>query len=121
MNIINFKNMLSKLQKNWLWVFGLMFLIPEILFSTLLSSIINYSKYDFLTLSSIFFDKRFFINNPFFFYSTLIIELLGLFGLLIISIKNKKILYSLIIFMNILWFLFLFFLEYITNNINPVF
>ncbi len=107
-------------KKIWMWIFMAMFIIPEILFSTILSSIINYSGKDFLTLSSLFFNSRFFINNYFYFFVVIITELVGIFGLLIISIRNKKIIFITLLAIILLWLLFVFFLGYVSSNIRLV-
>jgi hypothetical protein len=112
--------MLSKMQKIWLGIFGAMFLIPEILFSIIFSSIVNYSGKDFLTLSSLFVDSRFFINNSGLFFLNLVVELVGIMGLLIINIKNKKILFSIILLVIFLWLIFISFLGYISSSISLI-
>jgi len=114
------KNMLSKMQKIWLGIFGAMFLIPEILFSTIPSSIVNYSGKDFLTLVSFFIDSRFFINNPGLFFITLLIEIVGLIGLLVLSIENKKIVLSIILIIILIWLFFISFLSYVSNSISLI-
>ena len=111
---------MTKTQKIWMWIFIAMFAVPEILFSIVPSSIINYSGKDFLTLSSFFIDSRFFINNPGYFFTTLIVELAGIIGLLILSIKsNKKIIYILLGII-LLWLIFIFFLGFMANSISLV-
>lgn len=112
--------MLTKKQKIWMWIFLAMFLIPEILFSILPSSIVNYTGKDFLTLSSIFVNSRFFINNPLYFFVALVIELISILGLLIISIKNNKKIFIILFGTILLWLLFVFFLAYVSNSINLV-
>lgn len=112
--------MLSKTQKVWLWIFGAMFIIPEIIFSVIPSSIINYSGKDFLTLVSLFTDDRFFINNPSYFFITLIIELVGVIGLLVISIKSNKKILSILLVIVLLWLAFISFLGYLSNSISLV-
>ncbi len=118
--IINTKNMLSKMQKIWLWIFGAMFIIPEILFSIIPSSIINYFGKDFLTLSSLFVNSRFFINNSYYFFITLAIEFIGVIGLFIFSIKLNKKIFIILFSIIILWLLFIFFIGYLSSNINLV-
>ena len=107
-------------QKIWMWIFIAMFAIPEILFSIILSSIINYHGKDFLTLSSLFVNGRFFINNPFYFFITIIIEMIGVLGLLVISVKTKKIIFIILLGIILLWLLLIFFLGYVSNNISLV-
>jgi len=109
---------MTKMQKKLLWLFGAMFLIPEILFSIILSSIVNYSGKDFLTLTSIFVDSRFFINNPTYFLIILIIELIGITGLLFLSIKNRRKIMSTILIIILLWLIFIFFLGSVSGSIN---
>lgn len=109
-----------KKDKNYLWIVViLMVSIPEILFNTTISSIVNYIGKDFLTINSLFFDSRFFINNSTIFLTSLFIELCGLIGLLILSIKSKKIkLLSIPIILWILWLSFVFFLGYTASSIR---
>ena len=110
----------QKTQKIWLWIFLAMFLIPEILFFTILSSIINYSEKDFLTLSSFFINDRFFINNPFYFFIVLIFEWIGILGLLIINIKSKNKILAFILGIIFLWLSFISILAYISNSIELI-
>lgn len=111
---------MSKLQKIWLWIFGAMFVVPEIIFSIILSSVINYFGKDFLTLSSIFVDSRFFINNPFYFFTTLIIEIIAIIGLIILCIKHNKGIFAILLGVILLWLVFIFFMAYLSNNISLV-
>ena len=108
------------MQKIWLGIFGAMFLIPEVLFSIIPSSIINYSGKDFLTLVSFFVDNRFFINNPSFFFLTLLAEFIALVGMLVLSIKNKKIVFSIILIIILIWLFFVSFLGYISSTMSLV-
>jgi len=112
--------MLTKIQKIWAWVFVVLFLIPEILFSIVISSIINYSGKDFLTISSLFFDSRFFINNPTYFFISLFVQIISILGLLILSKSINKIVFSLL-FIILFWLVFIFFLGYMSNTISLVF
>jgi len=107
-------------QKTWLWDFIAMFAVPEILFLTTWSSIVNYSGKDFLTLSSFFIDSRFFINYPFYFFTTLIIELIGVVSLLVLSIKLNKKIFTVLFGIILLWLVFVFFLGYMANSISLV-
>jgi hypothetical protein len=111
---------MSKIQKIWLWIFGAMFLIPETLFLTTPSSIINYTGKDFLTLIPLFVGERFFINNPSYFLSVLVIELVAIMGLLIMSIKNRKTIFSIFLIFILFWLLFVFFLGYVSSTISLV-
>lgn len=111
---------MTKTQKIWLWIFLAMFLVPEILFSITISSIVNYSGKDFLTLFSFFVDDRFFINNPFYFLTTLTIEWIGLLGLLIMAIKSRKKFLIVTLSIILLWLSFIFLLAYISSSIKLV-
>ncbi len=111
---------MTKMQKIWLWIFIAMFVVPEILFLTIPSSIINYSGKDFLTLSSFFVNSRFFINNPLLFFVTLIVELLGVIGLITLSVKSNKKTISILLTIILLWLSFVLFLGYLSNSINLV-
>lgn len=110
--------MLSKIQKIWTWIFAAMFIVPEVLFLIIPSSIINYTGKTFLTLLTPFFDSRFFINHPSLFFTVLIIELLGLVGLFAITIKANKKLFAICLLLISLWLIFLIFLAYISNSVN---
>lgn len=112
--------MISKMQKTWLWVFSGMVIVPELVFSILPSSVINYSGKDFLTLTSLFVDDRFFINNPSYFLFTLIVEIVGVIGLLVISIKYRKKVFITFLVAILLWLLFILFLGYVTSTIQLV-
>ena len=112
--------MMTKKQKTWLWISLAMFALPEILFFTIISSIINYSGKDFLTLISPFVDSRFFINNPVYFFVFSIIEWIGILGLAIVSIKLNKKLLSIMLIIIILWMSLVLFLGYVSSNISPI-
>ena len=80
------------MQKGLLWLFGAMFLVPEILFLNLISFPLYFMgiKFSAPVLLLIGSDYSF---TPFYFLSILGIEILGLFGMSFISFKlNKKIL-----------------------------
>lgn len=106
------------MQKTWLWIFGGMFVVPEVLFFTIPSSIINYSNKLFLTLITPFFDSRLFINNPKIFFLILVIELVGVVGLLVLNVKSRKKLFSFLLGVVLLWLLFIAFLMYVSTSIN---
>ena len=110
--------MMSKTQKIWAWIFGAMFVVPEVLFLVIPSSIINYSNKLFLTLVTPFFDSKLFINSPKIFFVVLILELVGVLGLFVISVKSKKKLISVLLVVIFLWLAFLLFLAYISSSIR---
>ena len=103
-----------------MWIFIAMFALPEILFFTIPSSIINYSGKNFLTLSSLFVDSQFFINNPRYFFADLIIELIAILGLLMISIKSGKKVSSLFLGIILLWLFFVSLLAYLSISVSIV-
>ena len=86
--------MLNKKQKIWLYIFGAMFLIPEILFLNIVSSIFallnNFSATGIKAPISYIFDSQIFYNNPSYVLALISIEWVGVLGMLIVSIKNKK-------------------------------
>ena len=112
--------MLAKKDKIWMWIFIAVFAIPEIFFSTLLSSIINYSGKKFLTLSSLFVDNKFFINNPSVLFLVLIIETISLLYLLFLSFKLKKTILIIFLILLLAWLSYILFLGYISNSISLV-
>ncbi len=110
---------MSKLQKIWLSIFGAMFVVPELIFLILPSSIIDYfSGKNLISVYSFFVDSHFFINNWFYFPRVLAIELIGLVGLLIISIKARKKIFSILLAIILAWLLFVFFIGSLSNSIN---
>src|SRR5687768_10307584 len=113
--------MLSKMQKTWSWIFGAIFLIPEIIFFTIPSTIINYStKGDFLALYSFFVNRSFFIDNWSYAFVVLTIEIIGVLGLFIISIKSRQKVFAILLILVLLWLCFIAFIGYISSKIQLV-
>lgn len=72
---LNSKSMISKKQKTWLWIFGLMFLVPEILWGDL----IRVFRISFLP---VYRNQYFFNNNPFVAFLVIIIEMVAISGII---------------------------------------
>lgn len=104
--------MLTKTQKIWLWVFLAMFMIPEMLFSFVIS-VIELFGLDFNPLYTLFINQQFFIDSPIYLFIFNIIELIGVLGMLIISIKLNRKIISVILGIVLVWLIFVIFLGYI--------
>lgn len=107
--------MLSKTQKIWLWVFGAMFLIPEILFSTTVSLIVSMNGTSFSKINSLVTNYGVFFDHPYRLLFIIIIEWLGILGLMVLSLKLKKKLLATLLFIILLWISFIFVLVYVTG------
>ena len=89
---------MTKIQKVWLWVSVLMFLVPEILFSPIISFFDSlYGVENFPFLYKHFLNSQFFIDNSVYLFIVLGIEYLGVLGLLIWNIKFNKYKYKIIL------------------------
>lgn len=115
--------MLSKTQKTWLWIFGGMFVVPEVLFFTTLNMIQALGGKSFSELSSLLINYKIFFAHPNYLLATVIIEAIGIIGLLVMNFKiNKKYFISLpvaIVLIGILYWLYIVygFID-ITSHIN---
>lgn len=101
--------MLSKMQKGLLWLFSAMFLVPEILFLNTIVFIGFFFSIDVPTIFSIFIKGNDFSQIIFIF--SIIIEIIGVFGLFVFSIKFRKVSFSIILGIIILWLLFISYLS----------
>jgi len=104
------------MQKIWLGIFGVMFLIPEILWSPILSFLLFFLGVEQTNLLSIFFK-----NYDFSIFISLIIvlvEFIGAFGLFIINMKIKNKLFSVIFGIILLWLIFIMFLSIGFSKMN---
>ncbi len=111
--------MMSKTQKIWLWIFGAMFVVIEILFSFILS-IVGFFGKNISPLYMFFVSQQFFIDHPLYLLVANAIEWAGVLGLLIISIKSKKRVLIVPLVIILLWLSLDFYLGYvltITMNI----
>lgn len=111
---------MTKKQKIWMWIFIAMFIVPEILCSFLLS-FLEFLSIKINPLYLFVINRQFFIDFPAYLMVLNIIEWLGVLGLLIVSVKYKRIL------LIILWIIILLFLSvelffgYIINSMGLVF
>lgn len=96
------------MQKGLLWLFGAMFLIPEILFFNIIVFIGFFLGIDVPTFFSIFIKGYNFSQIISILF--IIIEIVGVFGLLMLSVKFRKISFSIILGIIILWLLFILYL-----------
>lgn len=108
--------MLSKVQKIWLWIFGAMFVVPEVLFFTTPMLIRAIYGESFYNLSSFIVNYRIFFSYPFYLLTIISIEILGVFGSLIISIRSNKKIISILLGIILFWLLFIFLLVYATSG-----
>lgn len=114
---------MTKIQKVWLWVSVLMFIIPEILFSFIVSFFASlYGVGNFPFLYEHFINPQFFIDNPIYLFIALSIECFGMLGLLICNIKfnhhKYKIIPTVIIALILILLLFIFFAGYSVTNMS---
>jgi|GEM_PF-1837862 hypothetical protein len=117
--------MLSKVQKIWLWIFGAIFLIPEMLWSP----IMNF-YYELLQTSKSggtypFRDN--FLQNPDnlkYLRFVILLQSIGSISFLILWIKNKrninsKLVFWVVLFFNLLIVLISIFASYFALSFNP--
>lgn len=89
---------MSKVQKIWLWIFGAMFLVPEVLWGNLLKIF----KISFLP---VYRNVQIFTENPNIAFLVIIVEIIGVSGIIYllskkdlgVSIKLKYILNTLLV------------------------
>ncbi len=104
MNIIEVNIMLSKTQKIWVWIFGAMFVVPEVLWGDLL-------RVMHIPFIPVFENSEFFASNPLIAYIIIIIEICGLGGLIYFinkyngSLKLKLLLNIILVLLLIFLFL----------------
>ena len=107
--------MLSKKQKVWLWVFGAMFLIPEILFFTTSSLIASMNGKSFSKISSFLVNYGVFFDSPFYLLAIITVEWIGALGLIILSLKSNKKFLAIVPFLVLLWLSYNFIIVYVTG------
>jgi len=99
---------MTKTQKIWMWIFGAMFLIPEILWSPVLNF-----YYEFLQTSKTSYVQSLrngFLQNPDninFLRITILVEFIGVLLFLFLLVKNKNLLRGTIKYILIILFLVL--------------
>ena len=93
-----------------------MFVIPEVLFSFLLSSLAGFSNKTFLALYTLFIKPQFFTDHPLYLFFLLLVECLGVLILLVINIKykNNKII-SVLLSILLFWLIFVLFMGYVVS------
>jgi hypothetical protein len=100
-------------QKILLWISLVMFIIPEILFSFIFSSTLFLFRVNISYLMGKLIGEQFFIDNQFIIFCALIVEILGLLGLLIFNIKfnqNKsRLILSIILFILLIFTILIFY------------
>ncbi len=113
---------MKKQQKIWLGIFLAMFVVPEVLFSFLVSSIASMFSKNFPFLYQVFIRPQFFVDNSGLLFFALAIEWVGVLGLIIWNIKfngfkSKKIITALFLII-LIWLTIIFLLGYVISNIN---
>ncbi|OGI78973.1 hypothetical protein A3F19_03050 [Candidatus Nomurabacteria bacterium RIFCSPHIGHO2_12_FULL_37_29] len=112
---------MMKIQKIWLGVFVVMFVVPEILWGALISSIASIFKINFHSLLT---NSQVFSDHPIFAYLIICTEIIGIAGLLHRNLKNNyenkilKNILSTILVMLIIMLLGLLYLNYAMSNIS---
>jgi len=107
--------MLSKMQKIWLGIFGAMFLIPEILFSTTASLIASIGGESFYKINSLIVNYRVFFDYPYYLLLIIIIEWVGILGLIVLTLKSNRKILAIFPFLFLLWLSYIFILVYVTG------
>ena len=102
---------MKKKEKIWFWIFLIMFILPEFIFSFLISSISSFlGVVSFPFIYKMFVSQQFFIDNQIYLFLALVVEFLGLLGLLISNIRfsnNKFIRILLVVLLIFLGFTFI--------------
>jgi len=114
---------MKKSQKIWLWVFIIMFIIPEIFFSFIFSWVPGVSHFvNNHFFYEYFIDPQFFVDNPIFLFIALSVEFLGALGIFIWNIKfnysKYKIFLTIPIFFILVFLAFVFYVGYAVTHIN---
>jgi len=108
---------MTKKQKIWLWIFIVMFALPEILFLNILSFFSIFLNIKIVNLMSLIRGQNYFLN-PIEFFIIIGIEIIGVLGSLGICVKRKYNILA-VIFVVILFVLLSFFiLIYKLSNMN---
>jgi hypothetical protein len=110
---------MTKTQKNWLIIFIITFLLPEVLFSPIIISILFLFG---INLSPIIFNiikEQFFTDHQNYVSLMILIETIGVFGLLFFNIKfNKNKYKNILTTILLLLFIFIFFVFLFTFSIR---
>ncbi len=108
---------MTKIQKIWLGVSVLLFVVPEILFSFIVLSVVNFSKEIMSPLVYIFVNGQFFVDHSVYLFLAMFIELFGILSLLILNIILKNRFFIILFSILTLWLLFILYVSYIMANI----
>ncbi|OGZ75275.1 MAG: hypothetical protein A3G45_02730 [Candidatus Staskawiczbacteria bacterium RIFCSPLOWO2_12_FULL_37_15] len=110
---------MTKMQKVWLWIFIAMFAVPEILFFITplsISSVINnFSGINIRPPIYLFISKQFLTDNPIYPLFAMVIEWVGILGLLIKSIKFNKKIVAVLLGIILVWLSFIIFVGYVVG------
>ena len=113
---------MTKIQKVWLGIFLAMFIVPEVLFSFLVSTIFSLLGRKFYFIYQLFIKEQFFTDNPAYLFISICIEIIGLLGLLMFNIKyNKskaKQIYSILLVFVLICLCVIFYIGYSISNIS---
>ncbi len=110
--------MLSKIQKTWLWIFGAMFVVPEVLFSPIISFASYLAKISFSSLYSLGIKNNFLPDDSTYLFIAVIIELVGVLGLLIFSVKLKNKLSAIFLGLAFIFLCFMLFFLYSISSMG---
>jgi hypothetical protein len=97
---------MKNLEKICLWTFGLMFAIPEIIFFNIISFPVYFLRGEVLNLFPVVFNNYYLDIT--YFLIVLMIEIIGAFGLFILSIKNNKKIFAVAMVIISIWLFFIF-------------
>ncbi|MFH1967956.1 MAG: hypothetical protein ABIJ84_01055 [bacterium] len=116
--------MMTKKQKAWLWVFIAMFAVPEILFLitplSILSFINNFSEANIKAPIYYIISQQFFTDYPVYVLLAMIIEWLGVLGLLIYSFRSHRKATGILLVILLAWLSILIYLGYVFSTMSPV-
>lgn len=112
--------MISKTQKIWLWIFGAMFLIPEILFLNIpvsISSFLNnFSESSIKSPIYYFFSEQFFTDHQAYIMWELYVEFIGALCLsILLFLTNKKIIATVMAILTLAIFLLICFINSLSH------
>lgn len=114
--------MMSKIQKIWLYIFGAMFLVPEILFFNIPLAVdaflTNFSEVRIKSPIYYIIDSQFFTDYPSFLIIALFIEWLGVLFLTILLAKLGKKSLAIIFGIISLFILFILYLAYAFSKMS---
>ena len=115
---------MTKMQKVWMWVFIAMFAVPEILFLTTPLSILSFTN-NFSAMNinpPIYYlvNSQFFTDQPIYLLLVIAIEWVGVLGLLLIGVKSKKRIPTILLGIVLLWLSVDLYFAYIISTMGPI-